>query len=178
MYVETGYEDQYGETGYEDQYGETGYEDRYGEDEYSPSQEDYEYEPEAFTWDAERSLRVTTDCTARMGPGTNYEAVGSISAGTVLTGIGESGDGGWYLVYYDGDIRWISASCAAPAASDSGKSSDRDSHVDESYEDEEKSYEDVDDEYDYDDGYYDEYDADYSDGYDDDYSTYEDADWN
>ena len=139
-------------------------------------------EPEASPWDQEMPLRVTTDCQVRMGPGTNFESVGTVSAGTVLTGIGESPDGAggnWYSVYYGGGTRWIPASCATPYNGDAGTEAAEDEHYDEPEDPSgSESYDDYDDGYDgYDDDWTDydyAYDDDY--GYDDyDYGDYEDA---
>ena len=47
----------------------------------------------------------------RAGPGTDYDKVTSVPAGTGVTALGTNEDGSWVVVNYDGKYRWLKTAC-------------------------------------------------------------------
>ena len=43
----------------------------------------------------------------RAGPGTDYDKVTSVPAGTGVTALGTNEDGSWVVVNYDGKYGWL-----------------------------------------------------------------------
>ncbi len=46
------------------------------------------------------------------GPGTGYDALGTLPSGEMATLIGRSADGQWWLISFQGRIGWLDASFA------------------------------------------------------------------
>jgi uncharacterized protein YraI len=64
-------------------------------------------EPTSASSTADCSVSSSTNVNLRSGPGTNFEIVGSLTAGITLPVLGRSIDGVWYVVNLNGQIGWV-----------------------------------------------------------------------
>jgi uncharacterized protein YraI len=63
------------------------------------------------------SVTVAVDLNVRTGPGTNYDAIGWLAAGTTVAIVGRSADGNWWQIPYpgaSGGVAWISEGYGTP----------------------------------------------------------------
>ena len=60
-----------------------------------------EGEQPAYTTTPDASMNL------RAGPGTDYDKVTSVPAGTAVTALGTNEDGSWVVVNYDGKYGWL-----------------------------------------------------------------------